>query len=355
MSSTKYPHGLVAVHTRVNTTTRHLDLATDHGRFADDLADLGYGLVITNRNTFSDGNVKIASRSKTDDSVTYTDAHIDPEDILAIHSRMVIPLVDPVSDLIPKINSNNLKHLVSSKFNLYEKVLSNEQVPTWFISMNPDDYNASIESIKNIDTTSVVLKANKGSGGYTTKIHSKKAAIKWINGEMLKPEPVAQILQALIDFGTIPEGVYGVSDYAKELIVRARKENLLTELRIFTLKRNDEFDTVPVLRIVPDKNLPMQGRNDVYLDVRLSDELYESLRASSIRITNKVCEEAGNDQFAIGAVDYYFDKHGVPRVAEANFRSPQLPTTNTTPIAGRAVFQSTAKTLHVMAKSSTKT
>ncbi len=340
---------LVSVHTRLDATTEKLDLFTDHGRFANDLAHHGLELVITNKDSFTNNTAKTVTRSLTDGSTSYDDVDINPRDIHAMYGRLISPVTRPQgSETIPKINSNELKKLASSKFELYTRVLSEEQVPTWFISMQPDDYETSVKAIEAIAGTNVVLKANKGSGGQSTKISSKHDAIAWINAEMLKPEPTAQILQAQINFGPIPNEVNAVSDYGKSLIERARREGLLSELRMFTIKRDDEFDTIPVLRIVPDKSLPMQGHNDDYIDVNLPDELYNALKMSSIRIADKVCEEVGGDRFAIGAVDYYFDYQGLPRVGEANFRSPQLPTTNETPVAGRGVFRSMAKTLHAM-------
>ena len=342
---------LVAVHTRADATIDKLNLATDHGRFANDLAHHGLELVITNKDSFTNNTAKTVTRSVVDGSTDYSDIDINPQAIQAMYGRLIAPVTRPPgSETIPKINSNELKKIAASKFDLYTRVLSAEQVPTWFISMQPDDYETSIKAIEAIVGTNVVLKANQGSGGKTTKIHSKEEAVAWIDAEMLKTDPIAQILQAQIEFGTIPEEIKGVSDYGKTLLKRARKENLLTELRMFTIKRDDEFDTIPVMRIVPDKSLPMQGHNDDYIDVELPEDMYNALKVTSIRIIDKVCEEAGGDRFAIGAVDYYFDKQGFPRVGEANFRSPQLPTTNETPVAGRGVFRSMAKTLHAMSE-----
>ncbi len=337
----------VTIHTLRNTTQERLDLFTDDGRFADDLAVHGLDLLVSSRDTFDLGNVHRVTRD-SDGVSSYTAESVDIDTIAAMHVRLIGSVNRSGSEDILKVNDNSLKDLAGSKYDLYEKVLSEDQVQTHFISMRPEDFEVISDTINAIATDNVVLKSNSGSGGYSTKIQNKQAAIEWVRNNMSDADVTPQILQALVMPGGLPEGIVGVDEYGKKLIERTRKEQLLYELRMFSVKRGEKCDVIPVLRVVPNKDLPMQGRNDDYLDVEIDDDLFAALAVSAKRIMDAACKESNAGDFALGAIDYYFDEEGFPHVMEANLRSPQLPSTNDTPIAGRSAHKAMALSFREM-------
>ena len=337
----------VSIHALHDTTQEKLDLFTDSGRFANDLALHGLDLVISSKLTFDEGRAQSVSRNVAGET-SYGETSIDPDRVAAMHVRLIGKVNRPGTEGVPKINTNALKGLAGSKYDLYNRVLKQDQVPTHFMSMEVDDFEATVDAINAVETENVVIKSNSGAGGYSTKIRSKMDAIDWVRNTMGTDDAKPQILQAQIMPGSLPAGISGTDEYSRSLIERTRKETLLHELRMFAIKRGDECDVVPVLRVVPDKNLPMQGRNDDYLDVEIEDELLTALALSSKRIMDTACVESGAGDFALGAIDYYFDDDGLPHVMEANLRSPQLPSTNDTPLAGRAAHASLALSFRQM-------
>ena len=346
MKSPNINTDFVSIHTLKDTPSEKLDLFTDEGRFADDLAAHGLELLISNKGTFESGRALNVTR--TDEGVSAYVPSIAEGEISAMHVRLIGKVNVSGSEDVLKVNDNSLKALAGSKYELYKQVLVGEQVETHFVSMQPNDFDVISDMIDAIATDNVVLKSNSGSGGHTTKIQTKKAAIQWVRENMSETNAIPQILQAQVIPGPIPDSVRGVDEYGKHLTERARKEGLLYELRMFAIKRGENCDMVPVLRVVPDKDLPMKGTNDDYLDVELDSELFAALALSAKKIMDDVCQKSNAGDFALGAIDYYFDENGIPHVMEANLRSPQLPSTNDTPIAGRNAHKALALSFREM-------
>jgi len=342
MITQRYERGLVSVHMLRDTTPEKQAAVLDHGRFIDDLARCGLGVVLSNKNTFLRGDAVIPA-AIGDDMVLRTEK-VEPEAIDAMYARLLAPVTVEGSEDIPKLNENPLKRLAASKIDLYHQVLKDYQVPTYFVSMQREDFGEAADIISAMATDRVVLKRNSGAGGMSTRILEKADALAWVD-EQIENGAKPHILQPEVMFGVLPASITAAHEDDRPLIDRARRERLLYELRAFVVKRGDEFDVVPILRVVPDKTKPMQGHNDDYIDIVLEDELMNVVRETSTVITENASRVAGNIPYVIGAVDYYFDEEGTIKVMEANYRSPQLPVTRENPIAGRATHIAVADAL----------
>lgn len=340
---------LVSVHTLTTTSPEKRRGVVDDGHLIKDLGEHGLRLVLSSKRTFTDGEAILPSLSR-DGELSFASAQVDPDTIQAMHVRPYIPIRVAGSERVPMLNPNSLKELAGSKIELYRHVLHTYQVPTAFLSMEPGSFSYAAELIEEVTTPRVVLKQNAGRGGYSTRILPKVEALAWV-GQQIEEGAKPHIVQPEIMFGPIPPSVRAVKGDVKaaHLIERAREEGLLSELRMFVLKRGDEHDTIPVLRIVREEGMPMQGQNDDYVDIELDDALMVGLSDATIDITDRTAKAAGDKAFVLGAVDFYFNPEGLPGLMEANFRSPELPTTNDTPIAGRASHRAVAKTLASMA------
>lgn len=342
---------IVSVHTLRDTRLEKRKDIVDGGRFIDDVAVHGLQLVMSSRNTFDKGQLFIPEHA-ADGGVDFRLGELDPETpIEALYGRVISTIKAPGSEGIPMLNTNEVKTLAGSKIDLYRRVLADYQVPTELISMEAGSFDAAAETISGVTTDTVVLKSNRGAGGYSTKIMPKAEALEWVAAQIATGEAPAHIVQPEIMFGRLPEGIKAIgTDDEKTLVERAKKEKLLTELRMFVVKRASQHDIVPILRVVPSEGMPMQGQNDDYVDVELPDDLMEVLQAVSGDIIDRVAVEA-DAEYVLGAIDYYFDEHGLPHVMEANFRSPQLPVTRENPRAGRLVHMSVAEALAGMVTS----
>lgn len=347
MATEKSP--LVAVHTLQNTTPEKSLHFVDDGRLIQDVAELGGTLVLSTRDTFDKGEYRIPHIEK-DGNVQFSAASLGTDSLSALYARPTGSINRPGSESVPKLNANELKTLAGSKIELYEKVLSSYQVETHLVGFDDPLAMASIaDTVHAVATDRVILKENGGFGGYSTKVMEKNDALSWISEQLETGKTPDHVLQPQIMFGRLPDGIAAVgTPDEKALVERARKDALLTELRMFVVKRGEDLDMVPILRVVPDKTLAMKGTNDDYIDVEMPDDLLAALRFSTADIMNRATAAAGDVEFALGAVDYYFDEQGLPAVMEANFRSPQLPITSENPIAGRALHKSIAKTLIAM-------
>lgn len=324
----------IAIHTLPNSSNQSVSRFLDGGRLVGDLNDRGYSVNLTNRDVFD--ATSAAQRILTDgNGYTLQTVDSDSSSIRAMYSRLVNPVRRPGTEAIPKLNSNELKQLAGSKIELYRQVLSEYQVPMHLVSMEAVDFNATADLIHSVATDMVVLKANGGFGGASTNVFDKKNALAWIAQQIETGNAKPQVLQPKIEFGRLPDSIRGVGEDSAALVERARKEQLLTELRFYALKNNETIDTIPVLRVVMAAGQPMQGSNDVYVEVELSDDLREVLDETTRTVVRKATDVSNGDNYAIGAVDYYFDIHGLPHVMEANFRAPGLPETKKLPRAGR--------------------
>jgi glutathione synthase/RimK-type ligase-like ATP-grasp enzyme len=321
----------------------------DFGHFASDVAAHGLSVVISNKATFTeDGTVwtpRLDKNGQIDDLVA---TKIDPQDIAASHVR-VLPEVNVAGgENIPKLNSNEVKRLARDKYGLYKRVLSDYQVETSLLSTDLQTYDEMVEVIAGVDGTEVVLKNNTGSGGRSTKTFAKEDAAAWLDEAIrseggLKP----QILQPKLEFGRLPSDIETSDGDKRELLRRAQTEDLLSELRIFVVKRGMNHELVPILRIVPNSGDSMAS--DEYVDAILPNDLQKAVFEATREITDKVATEASGTKYVLGAVDFYFDKHQAPHVMEANFRSPTLPLTEESPVAGRRMHKAVAATLAEMA------
>ena len=339
----------IAIHTLPNSSDQMISRFLDGGKLVDHLNERGYTVSLTNRDVF-DATSAAHRVISSKDNYTLEPTATDISSIDAMYSRLAGPVRRPGIELIPKLNSNELKTLAGSKIELYRQVLSEYQVPTEFVSMQAEDFNETADLIHAVATDTVVIKGNGGFGGASTNVLEKKDAIAWVAQQIEAGNEKPQILQPKIEFGRLPDGIRGVGEDQALLVERARKENLLTELRFYALKKNDTIDTVPVLRVVPTTGLPMQGSNDVYVEIDLSDDLREALDEITRAIVRKATAAANGDNHAIGAVDYYFDAHALPHVMEANFRTPGLPASNLLPRAGRLAHTLLADVLVSMAQ-----
>lgn len=345
---------IVSVHTLRDTGLEKRKDIVDGGRFIDDVAAHGLQLVMSSRNTFDKGQLFVPEHNG-DGGVDFRLGESDPNTpIEALYGRVISTIKAPGSEGIPMLNTNEVKTLAGSKIDLYRRVLAEYQVSTELISMEAGSFAAAADTIGNVATDTVVLKSNRGSGGYSTKIMPKANALEWVSAQILAGDTPAHIVQPEIMFGRLPEGINAIgTDDEKALVERAKKEKLLTELRMFVVKRADQHDIAPILRVVPTEGMPMQGQNDDYVDVELPDDLMQALQEVSSDIIDRVASEA-DAEYVLGAIDYYFDEHGLPHVMEANFRSPQLPVTRENPRAGRLVHTSVAHALAGMVASTKK-
>jgi hypothetical protein len=339
----------VSVHTSGETTPDEMQEFIDHGQLAFDLAKTGLSLVLTNKKTFTeDGAVKRPIWHES--GLSFRDDRIDPDRLSAMHVRLLPKINVEGSEAIPKLNSNEVKDLARDKYDMYRRVLHDYQVPTELLSVENQTFDEMVDTIAAVDGDQVVIKKNTGSSGYSTKVLEKFEAVDWLSRELtaeggMKPH----ILQPKIEFGRLPADITTSDQRYNGLVERAKREKLLTELRMFVVKRGDQHDLTPVLRIVPDEKLRMEGQNDVYVDTELPDDLERAVNEATIAITDKLSGEVGGEKYMLGAVDYYFDKHGMPHVMEANFRSPQLPVSRDNPVAGQDTHQAVAMALADMA------
>ena len=341
---------IIAVHTLPSTSPEKVQRFFDDGRLIRDLGNEGHDVIMTNRHTFETGEAQRATVRKRGE-IALRSILVDPSEVGAMHVRIVPQITKSGSELIPKLNDNSLKELAGSKIELYRQVLSGYQPETSFLSMKPDDFTHMAELIDSIDTPDVVIKDNAGFGGYSAKILSKPEALSWVARQLEAGKTNAQILQPKVAFGALPKGIKATSSKDHEILIRrARKEGFLTELRYFAIQSGDRIQTTPVLRLVPDATLPMQGDNDIYIEVDVPDELDSLLQETTRDIVTRATEKAGGIAHAVGAVDYYFDTQGVPHVMEANFRSPALPETSKYPVAGEVMRQSLVAALTTMSQ-----
>jgi len=348
----KHNNNTVAVYTLNDTPVKSpekVDGFLDHGLLINDLAAHGLHLVVANKRTFEERRVYTPVSLGDSGHFRYDEIALDPADIDAMHVRLATETKNPTAAATPSLNSNALKEFALSKYNLYEQILRDQQIETHYMSMQADDFDMMRDNLEALASDQVVLKSNSGAGGSSTKIFSKKEAMQWINDNIGLEGVKPQVLQAKVNFGELPQGITATdTDTWQPLIDRARQEKLLSELRFFVVKRGAEHDVVPLLRVVPDKSKSMSGSNDVYIEVALPDDLHEALSRNSAAILDAACEKSGAGNFAIGAIDYYFDEHQMPVVGDANLRSPALPTTDTTPRAGRMMHRSLARTMRAM-------
>jgi len=353
LSSSNEP--IIAIHTLPGSSDQMINGFLDGGKLANHLNDRGYAVNLTNRDVFDSTSAALRVISSGDGySLQPTDADISSID--AMYSRLAAPIRRPGTESIPKLNSNELKTLAGSKIDLYRQVLSEYQVPTQLISMKADDFSETADLIHAVATGTVVLKGNSGFGGASTNVLDKKEAVSWVAQQIEAGNEKLHILQPKIEFGRLPDGIQGVGEENASIVDRARRENLLTELRFYALKKNDTIDTVPVLRVVPTAGLPMQGSNDIYVEIDLSDDLREVLDETTRTIVRKATDAVKGSSHALGAIDYYFDVNGLPHVMEANFRTPGLPASNLLPRAGHLAHTLLADVLVSMAQDkSTKT
>jgi hypothetical protein len=338
----------IAIHILTDTTDQKIDRFLDGGRLVSDLNDRGYSVALTDRNVF-DATSAARRVVMGDGGYSLEDVAADVSSIHTMRSHLTIPLRRAGTEAIPKLNSNNLKELAGSKIELYERVLADYQVSTDLISMQPEDFDTIADLIHAVASKDVVLKSNAGLGGTSTRMFDKNEAIAWVAQQIEAGNTKPHILQPKIEFGRLPDDIRGIGEESDQLVKRARKENLLTELRFYALKNNEAIETIPVLRVVPVEGLPMQGSNDTYVEIELSDDLRIALDESTRAIIRKATDASGGDTHALGAVDYYFDSHGLPHVMEANFRTPGLPTSKLLPRAGRLVHSVLADVLVDMA------
>jgi hypothetical protein len=331
------------------TNEKMLDFI-DNGLFCDDLAAHGISLVISTRELLDKDKI-IAPTVDLSGNVVLKEASLNGSSIDALNVRTSMRIKYPGYESIPKLNSNKLKASMS-KYSLYQKVLHDYQVPTYFLSSEGNHDNEFIGIINNISTENVVIKNDMGCGGSSTKILSKSEAITWLEAQIKAAPGISYIVQPQISFGCLPKELKAVgTQYDKDLLDRARNENLLTELRMFIVKCGEKLDIVPLLRIMPDKTVSMT-HSSVSIDIELPDSLHQTLYDISKDTTNRILDMVGVSSHAVGAIDFYFDCYGEPRIMEANFRSPELPLTREKPIAGRAVHRAVAATLADMIKSS---
>ncbi|MCL2038193.1 hypothetical protein FWG95_04320 [Candidatus Saccharibacteria bacterium] len=333
---------IVSVHTSIDTTDANRHKFVDDGLFVQDIAEKGLQLVLSGKRTFTEGGLVHRPFFGRDGVLSFQEEVISPDDIQAMHVRLVPSINVDGSETIPKLNSNNVKKLAGSKYELYRRVLEGYQVPTQLISTDTDLATME-EMIAVVSGQDVVLKSNSGAGGKSTKIMPKEEALQWLISQIdsdtgLRP----QILQPRIRFGRLPEEIEAVDEAYRGLVERAKREDLLSELRMFIVKRGNAHTLAPVLRIVP--NIGDKMGNDVYVDADLPDDLYVALAETTEDIINRVAQETG-EEYILGAVDFYFDPERMPHVMEANLRSPELPVTRQNPLSGRKMHKAVASVL----------
>jgi hypothetical protein len=347
----KNAKSFVSVHTLENTSGGNISRFIDDGQLIDDMNKFGLDMVISNKGTFDRGDVLVPLVEKSG-NITFQPSKLGAVSLQAMHVRPIASIKRPGSEGIPILNPNNLKEMASNKYNLYKKVLEDYQTPMHLLPLESECIADMENVIDDIASDRVVIKSNKGYGGNSTKFMSKSEALLWLSREIESREEAKDyIVQPEIMFGRLPDGICAIgTEEEKSLVKKARKDELLTELRMFVVKRGANSDIIPILRIVPEKGAMMQRQNDVYVDVDLPDDLHTALDETVLDIMDRVSSVVdGGVLHAIGAVDFYFDKHSIPHVMEANFRSPQLPITRENPVAGRAIHESVAATLADMA------
>jgi hypothetical protein len=336
----------VSVHTLQRSPLEDAEPFTDHGRLVRDLGALGLDLYITTKKTFTEGSA-LRVRS-SDGGVQLEPVTIDGAEIRAMHNRIIDPNVISGTENLPMLNSYNMKDFAGSKMRLYDVALRDYQPPTQLIDINNDSYENIEAVIESVASPEVVLKSNSGSGGGSIKILDKKRAMEWVDRALKAGDAKPQIVQPKVKIGALPDGIRAISPDDRALVDKVRREKSLAELRMFVVKRGQEFDLVPILRaVVEDDSQFMTSHNDAYIDVELPDDLHEALSKSTKDIINKVTAQSG-DKYALGAVDFYFDEHGLPMVMEGNFRNPALPLTAESQVAGRKMHLALAKTLAQM-------
>ncbi|PLS80578.1 hypothetical protein CYG49_04900 [Candidatus Saccharibacteria bacterium] len=340
----------VAIHTLRNSKPAKLEQVVDHGRFLRDLADKKLSVVITNLNTFKAGEL-LRPVVDSDGTVRFTPETVAVESLaglVSMHNRVLGPLTHEAATGIPRVNSNELKEYANSKSRLNSEILGEYQVPTLLIPTDPAEIGTAIEMLGSIEGSRVIVKKDNGSGGGSTQRLDKAEAAQWLEQFFADEQRSAHVMQPEIIFGTLPETIRGVSEQEEDLVRRSRQEGLLTELRLFVVKRQNEADIIPIGRIVADKDDRMGGASDTYVDVTVDDSLMNELAPVAQGIIDKTVERSKSAPFAVGAVDFYFLPDGGFGVMEANIKSPQLPRTRDNAVAGRAVHRALAKTLATM-------
>src|SRR3990167_10893459 len=117
MKSPNINTDFVSIHTLKDTPSEKLDLFTDEGRFADDLAAHGLELLIYNKGTFESGRALNVTR--TDEGVSAYVPSIAEGEISAMHVRLIGKVNVSGSEDVLKVNDNSLKALAGSKYELY--------------------------------------------------------------------------------------------------------------------------------------------------------------------------------------------------------------------------------------------
>lgn len=344
------PEQTIVVNTLRNTSDEKHHQVMDNGMFIDDLAKHGLEPLVTNRDSYDTG-VVLRPRLEADGTLVFNPETVAVEslsNVLSMHNRVLGEMLAPAAASIPMLNANELKQYASSKYRLYNDVLEPHQVHTELLTIDKDSFSNISEIVDAVASESVIIKSNSGSGGSSTEVLKKSTVVEWAQ-ELLKQDKKGEyIIQPKIEFGPIPQGIQGVTEDEKALINRARSQNLLSELRMLTVKSGEKFQFVPVMRVVVEQGQRMGSASDTYVDVNLPDELNEQLCNTSKAVVAQTAEKAGDIQNVLAAVDYYFTPSGEIKIMEANFRSPQIPRTRNNPVAGRQIHQAVASALASM-------
>lgn len=341
---------LVTIHTLPNSKPEKYEEVMDHGRFVADLEGQGLTPVITNRQSFNSGEIL---RPRLDESgrLTFREETIALDGLrsaAAMHNRVLSSLTAPEAALIPKLNDNAIKDYARSKYRLYEDILHDYQAPTSFLAIEQDGFTDIAAALESIETQHVVLKSDSGTGGKSMEKVERTEVASWAAHLLEQGKAGAYILQPDIAFGKIPAGIQGVGESARNLITRARRDNLLSELRMLTVKNGSSYDFVPIMRVVTEEGERMGSASDVYVDIDVPDELESQLRDVSRTVVEEAAAKAGGISQVLAAADYYFTDDGQPRIMELNLRSPQIPRSRVNPVAGRRIHEVVANSLAAM-------